>query len=170
MGPRPEPSLVPAPDAARAASLAILAAAALAACASPPLSATAETATVAEIRRDLESIPAALAARGPNGWLGHCDPADFRMISDGAVKFASFGELRTAMAGFAMTVRAMELNWRDLRIEPMTDRLAWFSTAYDERITDTVGGESTFDGSVTGMLRRVGNRWLITRLHWSQRP
>ncbi|MFO1078518.1 MAG: nuclear transport factor 2 family protein [Planctomycetota bacterium] len=137
----------------------------VAACAGSPPRRPDDAATA---RAFVDAIPAALRERGPLAWVELADPADFCMLSDGAVKFADHDALRTAMAAFAPGVRGMALRWHDLRVDPLGAGVAWFAAAYDESITNADGSTAEFAGCVSGVLRRTNGAWAVTRLHWSR--
>jgi hypothetical protein len=115
-----------------------------------------------------EGIPDLLATQGPPGWLVVFeDTPSFLMASDGAVAFPSRDSAVAFLHGFAPTVAAMELDWRDIRITALAPGLAVIAAGYDERIIMVAGDTVAFGGYVTGVARSRDGVWRLQQLHWS---
>lgn len=132
-------------------------------------SAPAETARSAEAF--FMEIPARLATGGPLAWLDLFeDGPAFFMASDGAVAFADRAAAEAFLADFAPRVTRMSLEWIEPRLDPLDASLVVVSSTYSETITMADGTVSSFDGHVSGVLRRSGGAWRIQHLHWSSPP
>lgn len=116
----------------------------------------------------LEAIPADLAARGPIAWLDHFEPGDaFFMASEGALALESHDHAREVVSEFAALVDTIELRWIDPRIEWRGDDVVSFVAGYDEDLVYVDGRPEHWEGYVSGVMRRVGDRWLLADVHWS---
>lgn len=118
-----------------------------------------------------ESIRIDLSRNGPRAWLRYFERSpSFYMASEGKVVFPGYAAAESAMAAFAPTVRAMDLRWLDLRVEPLGPGAATLRSSFDETITDTGGHVTRFSGYVSGIAVRGDSGWKLRSLHWSLTP
>jgi hypothetical protein len=116
----------------------------------------------------IAGLPLRLAEDGPRAWLRYfeADPRFF-MASDGALVFPDRDSATVSVRQLARTVSAVDLEWLDLRVQPLAPGLAVVASAYDETITDTLGTATAFRGYMTAVVRHTPDGWRIRNLHWS---
>jgi hypothetical protein len=120
------------------------------------------------VRQFAVQIARDLARDGPAAWLAHFeDHPRFFMASDGALVFPDHDSATVFVEGLARAIAAVDLDWVDLRVEPVAPGLAVIASAYHEAITDTAGATITFGGYVTGLARHTEGGWRLRHLHWS---
>ena len=120
------------------------------------------------VRRFAVQIARGLAEDGPAAWLRYFEPhPSFFMASDGALVFPDLDSATVFVRELARRYSAIELQWIDLRVEPVAPGLAVIASAYHETITDTAGATIVFGGYVTGLARHTGDGWRLRDLHWS---
>ena len=157
---------------ARTVSFPLLAASLFAACGTSAPEAALDADRAAAIRDSvailLEAIAHDLSDGGPMAWLGHFEetPAFF-MSSDGAILFPTADSAATFVRGLARRYTEIELEWIDVRIEPVGPGLAVVGASYEETLTDIAGAELDFAGYVTALARHGADGWRLQHLHWS---
>jgi hypothetical protein len=120
------------------------------------------------VRQFAVQIARDLARDGPAAWLRHFErDAAFFMASDGVLVFPDHDSATVFVEGLARAVSSVDLEWIDLRVEPVAPGLAVIASAYHEAITDTAGATTTFSGYVTGLARHTDRGWRLRDLHWS---
>ncbi|MGD8869846.1 MAG: nuclear transport factor 2 family protein [Gemmatimonadales bacterium] len=121
--------------------------------------------SVMEVARQ---ISADLAADGPIAWLRYFEtgPA-FLMATDGRIVFPSSDSARVFVEYLSRHLSAVDLDWLDLRVEPLAPGVAALAASYRETITYTAGNDTTFGGYVTGVARHTEGGWRLQHLHWS---
>ena len=115
-----------------------------------------------------QRIPGDLSADGPSAWLRYFEtgPAFF-MANDGRIVLPSSDSARVFVEYLSRQLSAVDLNWLDLRVEPLAPGVAALAASYRETITYTAGSDTTFGGYVTGVARHAGDGWRLQHLHWS---
>ena len=131
-----------------------------------------ELAALTRVRREvtefLMRIPLYLAREGPLAWRRHllAEPSFF-MATYGSLHLTS-GEHAAAFVGeIAPQIASMTLEWREIRVEPLTDELAAVSAGYAEHARFVAGGEERFAGWFTGVAVRTAEGWRLQHAHWS---
>jgi hypothetical protein len=113
-------------------------------------------------------IPRDLAVDGPIAWLRHFETSPaFSMAVDGRVILPGADSATAYLRALSRTVSAIDLEWTDLRVEPLAPGIAAVAAAYRESVTDTVGSSVAFAGYMTGVARHTSNGWRLQHLHWS---
>jgi hypothetical protein len=124
------------------------------------------------IRREVtayaDTIALDLQREGPRAWLRHFErtPAFF-MASDGRLQFPDNDSADVFVEDLAGRIRSMDLQWGELRVDPLTPSLAVLATPFHEVVTDTAGTALRFDGYFTAVAEREGAGWKLRNLHWS---
>ncbi|MDH5195931.1 MAG: hypothetical protein OEY20_01620 [Gemmatimonadota bacterium] len=109
-----------------------------------------------------------LSEDGPVAWLRYFETSPaFFMASDGQVVFRSSDSATVLVEGLARTVAALNLEWVELRVEPLAPGLAVVGASYRESITDTAGVIMEFGGFMTAVARHTPDGWRLRNLHWS---
>jgi len=120
------------------------------------------------VRQFAVRIARDLAQEGPAGWLRHFERhPSFFMASDGALVFPDNDSAAAFVDVLARQFAAIDLEWIDLRVEPVAPGLAVIASSYREAITDTAGATIAFGGYVTGLAHHAADGWRLRNLHWS---
>jgi hypothetical protein len=120
------------------------------------------------VRQFAVRIARDLAQDGPAAWLRHFDRhPSFFMASDGALVFPDADSATAFVEHLARGVSAVDLEWVDLRVEPVAPGLAVVASGYRESIVDTAGVTVEFGGYMTGLARHTPDGWRLRHLHWS---
>jgi hypothetical protein len=153
------------------ALLALAASLARAAAPSPPVALSAADAS--EVRQGVRSLMQSVAQdvtrEGPRAWTRYFDDSPaFFMAVNGQMAFASGMAARNAIPKIALLFRRIELHWgNDLRIDPLTRRLALVAVPWREIQTTSDGHVMKEAGYFTGIAEYRDGRWQFRDLHWS---
>ena len=126
----------------------------------------------ARIRREVsayaDTIALDLRREGPRAWLRHFarTPAFF-MASDGRLLFPDNDSADAFVEGLARRVRGVELEWREIRVDPLSPTLALIAAPFHEVVTDTAGTPLSFDGYFTAVAELNPSGWTLRNAHWS---
>jgi hypothetical protein len=91
----------------------------------------------------------------------------FFMAVDGQIAFPGADSVTASVRALSRTVSAIDLEWMDLRVEPLGPGVAVIAAAYQESVTDTAGSTVAFAGYMTGVARHTPDGWRLQHLHWS---
>lgn len=118
------------------------------------------------------AIAADVTAKGPIAWLQYFeDVPGFFMVSDGLMAFADITSAKDFISNkLVKQVTKIELNWSDIRIDPLTVNLAQVAASWYEDITDSTGNKITQHGYFTGLAQQTPNGWKFLNAHWSVVP
>lgn len=115
------------------------------------------------------TIARRLSQEGPAAWLRYFETSPaFFMASDGQALFPSNDSATAFVEGLTRTIIAIDLEWVELRVEPLAPGLAVLGASYHERITDTAGVTVEFGGFLTAVARHTTEGWRLRNLHWSR--
>jgi SnoaL-like domain len=117
----------------------------------------------------MESIAAGVSQQGPVAWLHYFeDTANFFMASEGRLVFANNDSARNFINHtLVKAISKIELQWHDIRIEPLTADYAQIAATFHEDITDATGKKIPADGYFTGLAHQVSAGWKLSNAHWS---
>jgi hypothetical protein len=155
-------------------SMALLALAASLAQAAPPsppvtLSAADSSEVRQGVRSFMQSVAHDVTQQGPRAWSRYFDDSPaFFMAVNGQVAFSSGMAARDGIPKVARMFRRIELNWgNDLRIDPLTRRLALVAVPWRETLTAANGHVMKQAGYFTGIAEYRNGRWQFRDAHWS---
>jgi hypothetical protein len=138
---------------------------------SPPvaLSAADSSQVRQDVRSFMESVAHDVTREGPRAWSRYFDDSPaFFMAVNGQVVFSSGMAAKEGMPKVAHMYRRIELNWgNDLRIDPLTHRLALVAVPWREVLTDSAGHVMNQTGFFTGIAEQRNGRWQFRDAHWS---
>lgn len=138
---------------------------------SPPvaLSAADSTAVRQAVRLFVQSVAHDVTQKGPLAWSRFFDDSPaFFMAVNGQMVFASGAAARAALPKVALAFRRIELNWgNDLRIDPLTRRLAIVAVSWREVLTDSSGHLTKQAGFFTAIAEYRNDHWQFRDVHWS---
>jgi len=124
------------------------------------------------IRREVsayaDTIALDLRREGPSAWLRHFSrtPAFF-MASDGHLLFPDIDSADAFVEDLARRVRSVDLEWGQIRVDPLSPTLALLAAPFHEVVTDTGGAPISFDGYFTAVAERDESGWTLRNAHWS---
>jgi hypothetical protein len=157
-------------------SIALLALAASFASAAPPsppvtLSAADSSKVQQGVRSFVQLVAHDVTRDGPRAWSRYFDDSSaFFMAVNGQVVFASGIAAKDGIPKVARMFKRIELNWgNDLRIDPLTRRLALVAVPWREVLTAADGQVMKQAGFFTGIAEYRNGRWQFRDAHWSAR-
>jgi hypothetical protein len=121
------------------------------------------------VRVMAESIANDVSREGPLAWLRYFENApDFFMASEGRLVFPNNDSATNFIKNtLVKSISKIELHWNNIRIDPLTTRLAGISADFHEDITDYKGRKIAEDGYFTGIAEQTFQGWKLRNAHWS---
>jgi hypothetical protein len=151
--------------------LALAASLARAAPSSPPvaLSAADSLQVRQEVRSFMKSVAHAVTREGPRAWSRYFDDSPaFFMAVNGQMVFSSGMAARDGIPKVAQMFRRIDLNWgNEVRIDPLTRRLALVAVPWREVLTDSAGHVMKQAGFFTAIAEYRNGGWQFRDVHWS---
>jgi len=110
-----------------------------------------------------------LSSRGPVAWLNYFEESpDFFMVSDGQLAFKDYQSGKMFIENTLIkNILKINLEWNQLRIDPLTSELASIGGNFHEDLTDSSGKIIESDGYLTAVAKRTNRGWKFGNLHWS---
>jgi len=115
------------------------------------------------------SIAKNISDKGPIGWLFYFENTpEFFMASEGQLKFPN----RDSAANFinnnlVHNISKIELHWSNIRIDPLTIKIASIGATFHEDIINVDGKNIQVDGYFTGIAHQTSQGWKLQNAHWS---
>ena len=121
------------------------------------------------VRLMADSIAKDISAKGPVIWLRYFENTpDFFMAADGQLAFPNFDTATNFINHTLIKIMPkIQLRWTNIRIDPLSTKLASFSAVYHEDITDPAGKTTAYDGYFTGIAHQTSQGWKLRNAHWS---
>jgi hypothetical protein len=115
------------------------------------------------------NIAGDISGRGPVAWLKYFENSpDFFMASDGQLALQGYKSAKTfILKTLIKTIPGIKLNWKHIRIDPLTNDWASIGADFHEDLTDATGKTLSYDGYFTGLAHYDGHNWKLRNLHWS---
>ena len=116
-----------------------------------------------------ESIAKDISREGPIIWLRYFENTpDFFMAADGQLVFPNIDTATSFVNNILIKIMPkIQLHWSNIRIDPLTNKLASISAIYHEDITDPTGKMTPHDGYFTGIAHQTSQGWKLRNAHWS---
>jgi hypothetical protein len=134
---------------------------------------SAQKAAIADgVRTFMVTVAHDVTQEGPSAWRKHFldDPAFF-MAVNGRLVFSDSQSTTQGIQDAARMIKNIELTWgNDLRIDPLTPKLAVVATSFSEIQTSAEGKRMTETGFFTGIAEYRSGRWQFRDAHWSDSP
>lgn len=136
-----------------------------------------DTLTAARAARVQEEVAALMhatardvTAQGPAAWrLYFSEAPAFFMVADGQLVFSTGAALKSAIPELVRSLPHIELQWgEDIRIDPLTPRLAVVATRYREVTLNAAGQHAESTGFFTGTAEERDGQWRFRNAHWSE--
>ena len=110
-----------------------------------------------------------VSSEGPAAWLRYFENSPgFFMASDGQLVFPNNDSATSFIKN--KLIKSMDkivLTWNDMRIDPLTSKLACIASAYHEEITYVDGKKMPANGYFTGIAEQTPLGWQLRNAHWS---
>ncbi len=106
---------------------------------------------------------------GPVVWLQYFENIpDFYMTSGGRMAFSNIDSITNFLNNtFIKKVSKIDLQWNNIRVDPLSDVLADIGADYQESITDREGKTASSDGYFTALAEKTTKGWKLRNLNWS---
>jgi hypothetical protein len=125
--------------------------------------------TEGDVRKFMAQVAHDVTQEGPLAWIKYFEngPAFF-MAVNGQLAFPDSNAAKVGTQEFARTIRHIELTWgQDLRVDPLTAKLAVVAVSWREIQIDTAGRRVEESGMFTGLVEVREGRWQFRDAHWS---
>lgn len=112
-----------------------------------------------------------VSAKGPVAWLAYFenDPGFF-MANDGQLALKDYPTAVSFVKGtLTKLMPKISLQWKNVKIDPLSPSLAIIGGAFHEDITMSGGKTLSVDGYFTGTAHFDGKTWKLRNLHWSSK-
>jgi hypothetical protein len=122
-----------------------------------------------DVRAFARVVAQDVSQEGPAAWRRHfADSPAFFMASDGQLAFPNSAAATAGIQAFARTIKTISLEWGDdLRVDPLTPRLAVMAASWREIRVDAAGARVDQAGFFTGVVEYRDGRWQFRDAHWS---
>jgi len=150
--------------------VALVFATAIAGCDKPHNITPQEAAVVKDnVQQTMAAIARDVSTKGPVAWLTYFERTPgFFMASEGGVAFA---DNKTAAIfindSLPKYIRTIQLQWQNIKIDPLTTALASVGAEYHENITAISGAMNSEHGYFTAVAEKTAGGWQLRNLHWS---
>lgn len=136
-----------------------------------PMSAAQSSAVKDSVTQMLAHISVDVSTRGPAAWINYFENnAGFFMSSDGTLAFRDYPSAKSLTLGpVVKNFKKISLNWKNLRVDPLTATYASLGADFHEDINMANGQNQTIDGYFTATAHFDGNRWKLRNMNWSVR-
>ena len=129
----------------------------------------------AEIRREVQEFAATVARDvtqdGPAAWRKHfSEGPEFFMVSEGHLQFPNSASAIAGIQELRRTIKHLELDWSDVRVDPLTPELAVMGAGWHEVVELAEGKRVEDTGYFTGIAEHRNGRWQFRNAHWSVPP
>jgi len=116
-----------------------------------------------------KSIARDISNEGPAAWLRYFEETPgFFMASGGRLVFPNNDTATNFIKNvLAKSIRTIVLQWRNIRIDPISKEFAGIGAFFHEDITDATGKKIPVDGYFTGIAHQTPKGWILRNAHWS---
>jgi hypothetical protein len=124
------------------------------------------------VRNYMQAVATDVTREGPIAWRRHfVDGPVFFMAVDGVLAFPDGAAAATAIQELVHTLPQIQLRWGDdIRVDPLTPRLAVVATSYSEVTLNAAGQRAETSGYFTGTVENRDGHWQFRNAHWSSAP
>jgi hypothetical protein len=125
-----------------------------------------------EIQREVKEFAARVAhdvtQDGPAAWRKHFSESPaFFMASEGHLQFPDSASAITGIQELTRTIKHIELQWSDVRVDVLTPELAGMAAGWHEVVDLADGKRAESGGYFTGIAESRNGRWQFRNAHWS---
>ena len=121
-----------------------------------------------DTRQLMQSVARDVTQQGPLAWLKYFEPGpSFFMAVNGQMAFADGTAASEGTQNFSRTIQRIELQWGDLRVDPLTSEFAVVGAPWREISVDRAGRRIEDAGFFTALAEFRDGRWQFRNAHWS---
>lgn len=121
-----------------------------------------------EVRQLMQSVARDVTQQGPLAWLKYLEAGpSFFMAVNGQMAFPDGAAAREGTQNFSHTIQHIELQWGDLRIDPLMSQFAVVGAPWREIRVDNAGRRIEETGFFTALVEFRDGRWQFRNAHWS---
>ena len=121
-----------------------------------------------EVRRFAATVAQDVTQEGPAAWRKHfANSSAFFMASEGRLQFADSASAITGIQELTRVIKRIELQWGDIRVDPLTPELAQMGATWHEISQDATGKRTEDSGYFTGIAELRNGHWQFRNAHWS---
>ena len=126
------------------------------------------TAVEQDVHQLMQSVARDVTKQGPLAWLKYFEAGpSFFMAVNGQMVFANGAAASEGTRSFARTIQHIELQWGDLRVDPLASDLAVVGAPWREIRVDLAGQRIEDAGFFTALAEFRDGRWHFCNAHWS---
>lgn len=120
-------------------------------------------------RTFMHTVAHDVTQEGPLAWLKFFNTGpEFFMAVNGQLVFPNAAAAKEGTQNFARTINRIDLTWGDdLRVDPLTAKLAVVAVSWREVQVDKAGHRIEEAGYFTGLAEYQDGRWRFRDAHWS---
>ncbi|WP_448700988.1 hypothetical protein ACFGVR_02800 [Mucilaginibacter sp. AW1-3] len=121
------------------------------------------------VQQFADTIATNITKSGPIAWLKYFDHSDtFFMASDGQLVFRDHEAAEQFITGtLVKSISKINLQWNNLRVDPLTPGLAVMAAGFHEDLTDSQGNVTGYNGYFTAVAQKTDKGWQLRDAHWS---
>jgi hypothetical protein len=120
------------------------------------------------VRQLMQSVARDVSQQGPLAWLKYFEAGpSFFMAVNGQMAFADGTAASEGTQSFSRTIQHIELQWGDLRVDPLTSEFAVVGAPWREISVDRAGRRIEDAGFFTALAEFRDGRWQFRNAHWS---
>jgi hypothetical protein len=120
------------------------------------------------VRQLMQSVAHDVSQQGPLAWLKYFEAGpSFFMAVNGQMAFADGTAASEGTQSFSRTIQHIELQWGDLRVDPLTSEFAVVGAPWREISVDRAGRRTEDAGFFTALAEVRDGRWQFRNAHWS---
>lgn len=129
---------------------------------------------IADVKKGVSQFSSNLAgdlsARGPIAWEDYIDTsANFFMADVGQLIFKSGPTAKVFIRDtLSKSISKIDLKWSNMRIDPLSEKIATIGSDYHEDITNSSGVSAAYDGYFSATVVLEDNKWKIRQAQWSE--
>ena len=121
-----------------------------------------------DVRQLMQSVARDVTEQGPLAWLKYFESGpSFFMGVNGQMAFPNGAAATDGTQSFARNIQHIELQWGDLRVDPLTSELAIVAAPWRETQVDLAGHRLEDAGFFTALAEFRDGRWQFRDAHWS---
>jgi hypothetical protein len=110
-----------------------------------------------------------ISNNGPIAWLTWFEKTpDFFMASEGHLVFPNSDSATLFIKHVLVKqIRTIQLQWSNMRIDPLTTHFSGIAATWHEEITDFASGKISQEGYFTAIAEKTAKGWQLRNAHWS---
>jgi hypothetical protein len=138
---------------------------------SPAIAPEREAAIRQEVQQFAATVARDVTQEGPAAWRKHfSEGPEFFMASEGHLQFPNSAAAIAGIQELTRTIKHIELQFSDVRVDPLTPELAVMGASWHEVAVLAEGKRVEDAGYFTGIVELRKGHWQFRDAHWSVPP